>query len=329
MNQNSPKTSKSAVSRAAVILGAFVAASVAVSGIPSAVESAAPVFSTLSPELRAHTDTISGDGELAFTEEHDVTSALPLVIKHFTVKEGDLVSAGDVIATVDRKSSAALIESLGKIPALAVSAANLSTAVALIPEEVTADCTGRVIGTSGNGCAVQSGSSIASVAAEDTLVVTAAVSELDIAKVELGQAAKFTLAAYPDMVFEGTVSKIANAARSRYNGSVLETVVDVEILPKEKDYRLKSGLSADVDIVLSEARQILVLPFSAIGQDDNGEYVYVREDGKAVRRNVRTGEEFADGAEIVEGLSPEDAVFSDPEEISRRGRIRIESEVSR
>ncbi len=325
MNQNSPR---SAISRAAAILGSCVAAAIIVSGIPRAVESAAPVFSTISPALRAHTDTISGDGELTFTDEHDITSALPLVIKRFNVDEGDLVSVGDVIATVDKKSSAALIESLGKIPALTISAANLSTAVALLPEEVTADCTGRVISTSGNGCAVQSGSSIASVAAEDTLVVTAAISELDIAKVEPGQEAKFTLAAYPDEVFEGTVSKIANAARSRYNGSVLETVVDVEILPKQIDPRLKSGLSADVDVVLSEARQILVLPFSAIGQDDDGEFVYVCKDGKALRRSIRTGEEFPDGAEITEGLSPDDVVFTDPEEISHRGRIRIDPEVS-
>lgn len=320
---------RTAISRAAAILGSCVAAAIIISGIPRAVESAAPVFSTISPVLRAHTDTVSGDGELTFTEEHDITSALPLVIKRFHVEEGNTVNVGDVIADVDKKSSAALIESLGSIPALAISASDLATAAALLPETVTADCAGRVISTSGNGCAVNSGSSIASVAADDALVVTAAISELDIAKVQIGREAKFTLAAYPDEVFEGTVSKIANAAHCRYNGSVSETVVDVEILPKQPDPRLKSGLSADVEIILSETRQIPVLPFSAIGQDDEGEFVYVCEDGKALRRDIRTGEEFTDGAEIVEGLSPNDVVFTDPEEISRRGRIRVDSEVSR
>lgn len=311
------------VTRAAIILGACFAAAAAVSGIPKAVESAAPVFTTLSPEIRAFTDTVSGSGALCFRGEHDITSALPLVIKRFNVEEGDIVSVGDVIATVDKQASASLIEGLGKLPAIAVSAANLSTAVALIPEEVTADCAGRVISTSGNGCAVQSGSSIATVAALETLVVSAAVSELDIAKVNAGQDVRFTLAAYPDEVFSGTVSRIAGAARSRYNGSVLETVVDVEILPEEPDSRLKSGLSADVDIVLSDAREVLVLPYSAIGQDDKGEFVYVHENGKAVRRAIRTGAEFADGTEITAGLSAEDAVFDNPEEISQKPRIRV------
>lgn len=316
---NIPKT-------AAIILGACVAAAVIVSGIPSAVESGAPAYSTLSPGLRTVTDSVSGSGELTFTEEYDITNALPLVIERFYVEEGDFVEVGDVVAAVDKKSSAALIESLGKLPALAISAANLSTAVSLLPETVTADCRGRVISTSGSGCAVQSGSSIVTVAAADALAVTCAVSELDIAKVEIGQEAEFTLAAYPNEVFRGTVSRIAAAARSRYSGSVLETVVDVEILPEEYDERLKSGLSADVDIILSEARQILTLPYSAIGQDENGEFVYVRERDAAVRRAVRTGAEFEDGAEITAGLSPKDAVFEHPEEISRRGRIRISEE---
>lgn len=316
---NIPKT-------AAIILGACVAAAVIVSGIPSAVESGAPAYSTLSPGLRTVTDSVSGSGELTFTEEYDITNALPLVIERFYVEEGDFVEVGDVVAAVDKKSSAALIESLGKLPALAISAANLSTAVSLLPETVAADCRGRVISTSGSGCAVQSGSSIVTVAAADALAVTCAVSELDIAKVEIGQEAEFTLAAYPNEVFRGTVSRIAAAARSRYSGSVLETVVDVEILPEEYDERLKSGLSADVDIILSEARQILTLPYSAIGQDENGEFVYVRERDAAVRRAVRTGAEFEDGAEITAGLSPKDAVFEHPEEISRSGRIRISEE---
>ncbi len=313
------------LTRATVILGVCLATAAMISTIPRAVESSAPVFTTLSPEIRTFTDAVSGGGQVSYSEEHDITGTLPLVIKRFDVEEGDIVNVGDRIATVDRESSIALIESLGKIPALAVSAANLSTAVSLIPEEVVADCSGRVISTSGNGCAVQSGSSIATVAGDTTLVVNASVNELDIASVKLGQRATFTLPAYPDVVFRGKVSHISSSARSCYNGSVLETVVDVEISPEYADTRLKSGLSADVDIVLSDAREILVLPFSAIGQDDNGEYVYIHENGKAVKRTITTGEEFPDGAELLTGVSADDVVFNNAEEISGKGRIRYDN----
>lgn len=312
------------VPRIAVILGACTAASIMISGIPKAVQSSTEVFRTLSPYTRQLAETISGSGELSFSEQHDITSSLPLVIKRFTVKEGDFVNVGDTIAEVDRKSSAALIESLGKVSALAISAANLSTAIALLPDTITSDCNGRVISTSGNGCAVQSGSSIATIAAEETLVVTAAISELDIAAVKLGQTAQFTLSAYPNEIFTGTVSAIANAARSQYNGSVLETVVDVQILPSSTDSRLKAGLTAQADIALSEPHSVLVLPYSAIGQDDSSEYVWVYENNTAVRKSIITGHEFSDGAEITSGITAECLVLDNPENISLNSHIRVE-----
>ncbi|MCH5206718.1 MAG: HlyD family efflux transporter periplasmic adaptor subunit [Oscillospiraceae bacterium] len=311
------------MNKALIVLGVCVTAAIIISGIPRAVESATPVSETLCAGVRSYNEYVAGNGELAFLDQHDITSALPLVIEKFLVKEGDIVNVGDTVATVDRQSSAALIESLGQIKTLAISAANISTAIALLPETVTSDCAGRVISTSGSGKAVQSGYSIATVAGTEELAVTAAISELDIAKVALGQSVKFSLAAYPGETFLGTVSAISEAARSQYNGAVLETVVDVTITPENPDERLKSGLSAEVEIQLSEPREILVVPYSAISQDEYGEFVYVYENQAAVRRNIMTGAEFSDGTEVKSGVSETDVIFKNPDEIADRSFIRI------
>lgn len=309
-----------------VILGIAAILAVIIGAIPQAVESSTPVSETLRADVRSYTETVCGRGELAYTGQHEITSALPLVIEKFLVSEGDTVSVGDTIATVDRDSSAALIESLGQVKALAVAAANLSTAISLLPEKITSDCAGRVISTGGSGRAIQSGYSIATVAQTENLTVTAAVSELDISKISAGQRVNFTLAAYPDDVFFGTVTGISEAARSQYNGAVLETVVDVTITPDSADERLKSGLSADVQILLSDPRNICVVPYAAIAQDETGEYVYVYEDGKAVRRNIFTGAEFADGTEVKKGISETDIIFKSPEEIGSKTHIKIAEE---
>lgn len=305
------------------VLGIGAVLAVIAGAVPRAVESATPVSETLRASVRSYNEYVVGTGELAYLGQHEITSALPLVIEKLLVREGDIVEVGDTIATIDRESSASLIESLGQVTALAISAANLSTAVALLPEKITSDCSGRVISTTNNGQAVQSGYSIVTVAQTEELAVTAAVSELDIAKVSLGQNVRFYLAAYPDDVFFGTVSTIAQSARSQYNGAVLETVVDVTVTPDVPDERLRSGLSAEVEIQLSAPRQICVLPYSAIAQDDAGEYVYVFENGRAVRRDIFTGAEFADGTEIKKGISTSDIVFEDPQEIAERNYIRI------
>ena len=311
------------MNKAVIVLGICIITSILISGIPRAVESATPISETLKPSVRLYNESIAGSGELFYIGQREITSSLPLVVEKLLVSEGDVIGVGDIVATVDRKSSAALIESLGSVRSLAIPASDLSTAIALLPESITADCSGKVISTTRPGKAVQTGGSIVTVASTSDLAVAAAVSELDIAKVEIGQRVKFIPAAYPDEVFFGTVSSIASAARSQYNGAVLETVVDVTITPEKEDERLKSGLTADIEIMLSDPHEVLTLPYSAIGQDDDGEYVYVYENSRAVRKSVITGAEFTDGAEITAGITADDIIFADPDEIAGKSRVKI------
>ena len=303
---------------------ACAALAAGVSYLPAAVEASVPAAVSISPTEVYYSESVNTSGTLCYIGQGDVTSALPLVLSEFEVEEGDHVEVGDVIARVDRKASETFISSLGKVSQLAAATASLSTAMSLIPEEITADRSGTVISTAGAGAAVESGTSIATIAGTDSLVLTSAVSELNIARIQLGQPVEFTLSAYPDDVFTGTVSKIAGSARSQYSGAVLETVVDVLISPDSTDPRLCSGLTADVRFQLSDPRKICVLPYNAIGQDEEGEYVYLLEDGAAVKHKIFTGAEFSDGTEVIKGATINDKVFLDPEDISLSKYVRIE-----
>lgn len=311
---------KSTVITAALAAAAGISAMVIV---PNAVESSAPAAETIKAQTREYCDTVSGSGAVAFLGQQEITSSLPLVVEKFSVEVGDEVSAGDEIATVDKSSSAALIQSLGQIRMLAVAAADLETAIAMIPETIVSDCSGKVISTAPIGTAIQSGSAVACISQNESLSVQAAVSELDIAKVELGQKAVITLAAYPNETFSGTVTEISQTARNQYSGAVLETVVDITVTPDTLDERMKSGFSADVEIALGEPREVFVVPYAAIGQDNEGEYVFVYENGKSVRKNITTGAEFSDGAEVMTGISSGDIIFKEPEKIADKSYIRL------
>ena len=303
---------------------ACAALAAGVSYLPAAVEASVPAAVSISPTEVYYSESVNTSGTLCYIGQGDVTSALPLVLSEFEVEEGDHVEVGDVIARVDRKASETFISSLGKVSQLAAATASLSTAMSLIPEEITADRSGTVSSPAGAGAAVESGTSIATIAGTDSLVLTSAVSELNIARIQPGQPVEFTLSAYPDDVFTGTVSKIAGSARSQYSGAVLETVVDVLISPDTTDPRLRSGLTADVSFQLSDPRKICVLPYNAIGQDEEGEYVYLLEDGAAVKHKIFTGAEFSDGTEVIKGATINDKVFLDPEDISLSKYVRIE-----
>ncbi len=302
----------------------FAAATAVICTVPSVAADSAPAASVISAKTVSYAESLAGNGSLSFAGQSDVTSALPLVIARSCVSEGDLVQAGDIVAIVDRNGTSTFIQSLGQLPQLAIASASLSTAISLIPDEITADHSGIVLSSVCNGAAVEAGSAICTIASTDELILTVPVSEQYISRISEGQQVSFSLTAYPDEVFAGTVTGIAGSARSKYVGSVLETVVDVRISPGSYDERLKTGLTADVSFALTQPRNICILPYEAIGQDEAGEYVYLYQDGKAVRRRIFTGAEFPDGTEILKGVTAEDSVFTNPDEIAESRFVRLE-----
>ena len=57
-------------------------------------------------------------------------------------------------------------------------------------------------------------------------------------------------------------------------------------------------------------------------QDDVGtEYVYLYESGRAVRRDVVTGEEYETGIAITEGLAGTELLVENASEITRDGMV--------
>ncbi len=308
------------------VLCIFAAATAAVCSMPNVVASSAPASSVVSAKVVSYSESLSASGSLSFTGQSDVTSALPLVIARSCVSEGNVVKAGDIVAIVDKKGTQTFIESLGQLPQLAIASASLATAMSLIPDEITADHSGIVLSSVRNGAAVEAGSAICTIASTDQLVLTVPVCEQYISRVKEGQQVSFSLTAYPEEYFTGTVESIAAAARSQYSGSVLETVIDVRILPDSYDERLKTGLTASVEFTLTEPKNICVLPYEAIGQDETGEFVYLYADGKAVKRRIFTGAEFTDGTEVVKGITAEDKVFTSPDDISESRFVRLEQE---
>lgn len=308
------------------VLCISAAVTAAVCIVPTVAVSTAPASSVISAKTVSYAESLTGMGSLSFEGQADVTSSLPLVIARSCVSEGDIVQAGEIVAVVDRTGTQSFIESIGQLPQLAIASAGLSTAMSLIPDTITADHSGLVLSTVHNGSAVEAGSAICSIASTDQLVLTVPVSEQYISRIAEGQQVGFYLTAYPEERFTGTVHSIAAAARSQYSGAVLETVVDVRILPDSYDERMKTGLTASVEFVLTQPKNICILPYEAIGQDEAGEFVYLYENGKAVKRKIFTGAEFADGTEIIKGVTAEDKVFTCPDDISDSRFVRLEQE---
>ncbi len=152
-----------------------------------------------------------------------------------------------------------------------------------------------------------------------------AVNEGEISLIEQGQTARLSGAALAEGEYSGTVIGIGeNAHTLTISASALpETVVDVTVAIEKGDYNeLRSGYSVTAQLITGEERTLTMLPYTAIAQDEKGEYVYVLEKGISVRKDIVTGIELSDKTEIVSGISPDDKVLTYPEKVIENNYYR-------
>lgn len=90
--------------------------------------------------------------------------------------------------------------------------------------------------------------------------VVADVDEADIGDVKEGERVSFTVDAYPDDTFEGTVKQVRQEATTTNNVVTYEVVISTP----NADLKLKPGLTANVTIYTAERKGVLAVPSKAL-----------------------------------------------------------------
>lgn len=151
------------------------------------------------------------------------------------------------------------------------------------------------------------GTSILTLADVSSMHFEGDVDESDVAKIREGMPAKIFVDAFPDTSFQGVLTKIAPL------GVKTEGVVNFKVEAKVQGDTdlLKTGMSADVQLVLDERKGVLTLPEGAFAYE--GDKVFVDKSdpsapGGKARVEVKTG--LSDGikTEVLEGLKEGDKV---------------------
>ena len=159
---------------------------------------------------------------------------------------------------------------------------------------------------------------LAAVIAESALEIEANVPEVDIAKINIGNAVKINLDALPYENFTGRVVYIDPAE------TVIDGVVNfkIKIFFDQTDERIKSGLTANLDVKTLTKEDALVLPQFAIIENDRGTFVKKIASagaGLAAAKNldqaqetpVKIGIRSPDGrVEVISGLAEGDSVLN-------------------
>jgi membrane fusion protein (multidrug efflux system) len=137
----------------------------------------------------------------------------------------------------------------------------------------------------------------------NTVRVLIEVVERDIPLVRMGQKAELRAEAYPDHLFEGTVTRIVQAL----NRATRTMTVEIDL--PNRDRRLKGGMFARVDVMVGTHRQALQIPIDAVSRLEDTQYVYVVREGKARRVDVEIGALSGNRVEITKGLTGDERVI--------------------
>lgn len=159
---------------------------------------------------------------------------------------------------------------------------------------------------------VGGGTPIADIADMRTVHIEAGVDEIDIGKIDLGQAATVRAEAYLEESYEGEVVRIAPESREEQNVTVFDVVVRVD----NTNGLLKSGMNAIVEIVLFEQDDVMAIPLTALRGEATGASppeegvatVLVRDGDEYRPRAIRTGRTDHRVIEVLEGLEEGDVL---------------------
>jgi HlyD family secretion protein len=119
-----------------------------------------------------------------------------------------------------------------------------------------------IIGTMNNP-----GTVLLTIADLSVMEVEVEVDETDVIGVSLGQPAKVRVDALPETVFEGKVTEVGSSAIVKATGgAATQESKDFKVVVTldNPDRKLKPGLSASADIIVSERKQALAVPISAL-----------------------------------------------------------------
>ena len=242
-------------------------------------------------------------GTFKYSHEETVTAKASGKVRNLSLIEGDRVSAGRTILTIESSS----VSNQVKKSALSVSDAELSLKGLqddLDQYSISSPIAGKVIQKTvkaGDKVASQQGStSMAVIADLSALTMTMNIDELDISSVKVGQDVEVTADALENQVFHGVVNKVSVIGTSQ-NGV---TTYPVEVLLSDvENTDLIPGMNVSATIVLEKKDDVLLIPTTAVKRGNK-----VKMLGSGEEAEIETGIDDGTQVEVLSGLSEGDQV---------------------
>ena len=164
------------------------------------------------------------------------------------------------------------------------------------------------------GQMVKAGDQIVPLQSLDPVYVDFALPQQRLAELSTGLEVNMHTDAFPERVFQGTLTAINSAV------DVATRNVTLQATFPNSDHKLRPGMFAKVDVVLPRKEPVLAIPATAIAYAPYGDSVFVIEkkkdektgkESQVIRQQfIRTGETRGDFVTVTQGLKAGDTVVS-------------------
>ena len=137
------------------------------------------------------------------------------------------------------------------------------------------------------------------------VLVQADLPETHLSRVQIGTGVKIKVAGYPDQMFSGKVSFIAEHVNPETH------MVAIRVRLENPKRQLKKNMSAEIDLEPTLVK-VLVSPKAAIFEEKGQQHVFVKNaQDEFDERTITTGGETAEETEICSGVKPGEYIAVD------------------
>ncbi len=266
-------------------------------------------------------ETVECAGKVESIDSEKVFFEYPCVAGRVFVKKGQTVKAGDPLFEVDADATQAVLSSMGSPLPDNMQSVTTHTVVAPVGGVISqVNVKEGEITDHQKPCAV--------ISPGNGIQIAAAVREKYLQKVKVGQTVEIHGVGFEKPTYYGKILSLSDTAHQQYVGTVSETVVDAVIAfdDGQVDDSLRVGLGATAVVVVDTVKNGLLIPYSCIRQNEEGEeYVYVYDgNGMAIQTALKDTKEYATGVLVVSGISKGDRLVQNPDSLSKASELVCE-----
>ncbi|AYD40899.1 biotin/lipoyl-binding protein [Clostridium fermenticellae] len=158
--------------------------------------------------------------------------------------------------------------------------------------------------------------------------VSVDMSQYDAMKVSKGQKAIVKVKGNDSMKYIGSVTDVGQIAQTQTGTNVTQTQQDpkvnvtITLDGASGDDTIKSGYSADVEIIFDERQNAIAVSSDSVKEDKGTKkkYVYVvNDENKVAKKYIRTGIETDDAIEVIGGLKQGEKYVTNPQDTLKEG----------